>query len=207
MFVSSSRRSRTTAQDIDTRFSRDFKNINLFVERLDEDKNADVEADHDRTGRPVVIGQPTGSCITFNEVDIDFRVSGLPHSVVKEAENFRVQELVKRIESHPHRRALQGDLQQNNVYNPFSDESNAMIREMGNVELFELCETIPKVQCKECLLYWNQGIVYCTCGHLWKKSKASRGILQWTLDLLSIHNYVIKKVRPHGHRFGKTGEQ
>ena len=39
-----------------------------------------------------------------------------------------------------------------------------MVRDMGNVELFELCETNPKVQCKECLLHRNQGIVYCTCG-------------------------------------------
>ena len=51
---------------------------------------------------------------------------------------------------------------------------------MGNVELFELCETIPKVQCKERLLYWNQGIVYCTCGHLLRDNESSRGILQWT---------------------------
>ena len=78
---------------------------------------------------------------------------------------------------------------------------------MGNVELFELCETNPKVQCKECLLYWNQGIVYCTCGHLLKECEASRGVIQWTLDLLSIQNYVIKKVRPHGRRYGKTKEQ
>ena len=28
-----------------------------------------------------------------------------------------------------------------------------------------------------------------------------------TLDLLSIPNYVIKKGRPHGHRYGKTTEQ
>ena len=41
-------------------------------------------------------------------------------------------------------RALHADLQQNNAYNPFSDESKAMIREMGNAELFELCETIQK---------------------------------------------------------------
>ena len=53
---------------------------------------------------------------------------------------------MKKIESHPHRKALQADLQQNNVYNPFSNNSKAMIRELGNVELFELCETIPKVQ-------------------------------------------------------------
>ena len=29
---------------------------------------------------------------------------------------------------------------QNNVYNPFSDDSKAMIRELGDVELIELCE-------------------------------------------------------------------
>ena len=77
--------SRSSAQEIDTRFSRDCKNTNLFVESLDEDedtdKNVDVDADHDRTGRPLVIGQPIGSSTTFNEVDID-RVSGLPHAVV-----------------------------------------------------------------------------------------------------------------------------
>ena len=77
----------------------------------------------------------------MEERDIDFRVPGLPHAVVKQAENFRVRELVKKIESHPHRAALQADLQQYNVYNPFRDDSKAMIREMGNVELFELCES------------------------------------------------------------------
>ena len=96
---------------------------------------------HDRTGRPVVIGQPTGSSTQFEEVDIDFRVSGLPHAVVKQAENSRVRELVKKIENHPHRQALQDDLQQNNAYNRFSEKSKKMIKDMGNVELFELCET------------------------------------------------------------------
>ena len=51
--------------------------------------------------------------VKVEEHDIDFRVQGLSHAVVKEAEHFRVQELVKKIESHPHREALQADLQQN----------------------------------------------------------------------------------------------
>ena len=72
-------------------------------------------------------------------------VLGLPHAVVKQAENSRVHELVKKIESHPHREALQADLQQNRVYNPFSEKSKKMIRDMGNVALFESCETTPKV--------------------------------------------------------------
>ena len=132
------------------------------------------------------------------EIDIDFRVSGLPHAVVKQAENFRVRELVKKIESHPHREAFQADLQQNSVYNPFSDDSKAMIREMGNVELFELCETIPKVQCSECHFYWNQAVIYCTFGHLLVESEPSQFFSQWRLGALSIPHYVIKKVRPHG---------
>ena len=79
------------------------------------------------------------------DIDIDFRVSGLPHAVVKKAENSRVRELVKKVESHLHRKDLQADLQQSNAYNPFSEKSKKMIRDMGNVELFEFCETIPKV--------------------------------------------------------------
>ena len=62
-------------------------------------------------------------------------MSGLPHAVVKQAENFRVRELVTKIESHHHRGALQADFQQNNVNRPFSDKFKAMTREMGNVIL------------------------------------------------------------------------
>ena len=143
----------------------------------------------------------------LNEVGIDFRTPGLPHSVVKQAENCRVRELIKKIENHPYRQSLQRDLQQNNAYNPLSEKSKKMIKDMGNVELFELFETDPQTQCKECPLYWCQGIVYCTCGHLLKESEANRGAIQCTLDLLSIQNYVIKKGRPHGHRYGKATEQ
>ena len=118
------------------------------------------------------------------ELDIDFKVPGLSHAVVTEAEHFRAQELVKKIENHPHRAALHADLQQNNVYNPFSKNSKAMISELGNVELFELCETFPKIQCSHCLLYWNQGIVYCTCGQCLVDSESRRKFNKLTLDAL-----------------------
>ena len=96
--------SRSSDQEIDTRFSRDCKNANL-----------EEEANHDRTERPVVSRQPVGSSSTINEVDIDFGISGLPHSVVKQAEISRVREFVKKIENHPHRQDLQADLQQNDA--------------------------------------------------------------------------------------------
>ena len=107
----------------------------MSAERLNKDQDADenVDADQTSTERPVS-GQSIGWFTQLEEIDIDFRLSGLPHAVVKQAENFRVRELVKKIESHPHREALEADLQQNNVYNPFSDDAKAMIREMGNGE-------------------------------------------------------------------------
>ena len=151
----------------------------MSVERLDKDKDADenVDADQTRTVRPV-----SGQSFTqIEEIDIDFRVSGLPHAVVKQAENFSVRELVKKIKSHPHRQALQTDLQQSDAYNPFSEKTKKMIQDMGNVELFELCETIPKVQCSKCLLYWKQGIVCCICGHILRENQSSRRILRWTI--------------------------
>ena len=139
------------------------------------------------TVRPVLVDQK-------EEHEIDFRVPGPSHAVVEEAEHLRVQELVKNIENHPHREALHADLQKNKVYNPFSKNSKAMIRELGNVELFELCETIPKVQCSHCLLCWNQGIVYCTCGQCLIDSESIRKFNKLRLDALSILNNVIKKV-------------
>ena len=161
--------------------------VPVSVERVDKDEDADenVDADQTRTVRPVS-GQPTGSFTQLEEIVIDFRMSGLPHAVVKQAENFRVRELVKKIESHPHREALQADLQQNNVYNPFSSNSKAMILEMGNVELFEFCETRPKLQCSQWLLYWNQGIVYCTCGQFLVECESRRKFNKLRLDALSI---------------------
>ena len=136
--------------------------------------------------------------------------SGLPHAVVKQAENFRVRELVNNIESHPHRQALQTDLQQNNAYNPFSDESKAMIREMGNVELFELCETIkpiPKLQCSKCFLYWNQGTVYCTCGHLLVESESSHNFSPMATGCFLNPELRHQEERPRGARHGKTEAQ
>ena len=103
--------------------------------------------DHDRTGTPVVCSDASHAQgheqSMFNEVDIDFRIPGLPHSVVKQAENFGVRELVKKVENQPHRHALQRDLQQNKAYNSFSTTTKKMIQEVGNEELLELFETDP----------------------------------------------------------------
>ena len=151
--------------------------------------------DHDNLSREKAI---------VNEEDMDFRIPGLPDSVVKHPQSTSVRELIQKIENHPDRHALQQDLRQNQAYNPFSPESKKMIQDAGNIELFELLETEPKTQYTSCLSYWNVGIVYCTCGHfLQKETEANRHFVKYTKDLLSLPEYVIKKGRPLGHRYGK----
>ena len=55
--------------------------------------------------------------------------------------------------------------------------------------------------------FWNQGIVYCTCGHLLRESESSQHFHQWRLDAFSIPHLVIKKERPRGARYGNTEAQ
>ena len=140
----------------------------------------------------------------INEENIDFNIPGVPHSAVKQLRGASVRELIQKIENHPHRHALQRDLQQSQSFNPFSQESKQMIHEVGNIELCELLDTEPKAQCKVCLSYWDVGIVFCTCGHFLRNgTEENKNFVQYTMDLLSIPNYYIKKGRPHGHRYGK----
>ena len=79
-------------------------------------------ADHDVSHEKIMV----------NEADMDFRIPGLPHSVVKHAQSTSVRELIQKIENHPDRHAPQQDLRQNQAYNPFSPESKKMIQDVGN---------------------------------------------------------------------------
>ena len=132
----------------------------------------------------------------INEEDIDFNIPGVPHSTVKHLHGASVRALIQKIENHPHRHALQRDLQRQQ-FNPFSQESKQMIHEVGNVELCELLDMEPKAQCKVCLSYWDVGIVYCTCGHFLRNgTDEDKKFVKYTLDLLSVPNHYIEKGRP-----------
>ena len=120
----------------------------------------------------------------INEEDIDFNIPGLAHSAVKQSHGASVQDLIQKIENHPHRHALQRDLQQRQQFNPFSKESKDMIHDVENIELCELLDVEPKAQCKVCLSCWDVGIVYCTCGHFLRDgTEENKKFVKYTLDL------------------------
>ena len=139
-----------------------------------------------------------------DEENIDFNIPGVPNSTVKRSHGVNVHNLIQKIENHPQRQALQSDLQQHRAFNPFSKESQEVIKAAGNTELCEIIDVEPKAQCRACLAYWDVGIVYCTCGHFLRDDTAeNKKYIKSVLDLFSIWNFYIKKGRPHGHRYGK----
>ena len=94
----------------------------------------------------------TGKAVAGDDGTKDFRIRRLLHSTVEQAEYVRVRELINRIDNHPHRDELQADLMQDNVHNPFSENSTKMIRDLDH---FELCVSLLLGK-RHCTLYmWN----------------------------------------------------
>ena len=85
----------------------------------------------ERTGRPVVDHDNLSHEQTMlNEVNMDFRIPGLPHSVVKHAQSTSVRELIQKIENHPDRRrstVTDGVCKDNTSKDPFRDVQQAPI--------------------------------------------------------------------------------
>ena len=100
------------------------KHVSLVTARASVWKTKQITIER---GKLVVCHDVNHERSILNKVDIDFRIPGLPHSAVKQADNYRVGELVKKIENHPDRHALQLDLQQNKSFKPFSEKSKKMI--------------------------------------------------------------------------------
>ena len=67
----------------------------------------------------------------IDEENIDFNIPGVPNSTVKRSHGVNVQNLIHKIENHPQRQALQSDLQQHRQFNPFSKESQDVIKAAG----------------------------------------------------------------------------
>ena len=125
---------------------------------------------HDGTGEPVKSSESTHivkeqyvpednrDIASFNadnefnratdEENIDFNIPGVPNSTVKRSQGVNVHNLIQKIENHPQRQALQSGLQQHRAFNPFSKESQDMMKAAGNIELCELLDVEPKAQCK-----------------------------------------------------------
>ena len=137
--------------------------------------------------------------LATDDGNIDFNISGIPDEAVKRSQNFNILELIRRITSHPQQEAVQNDLEQQQSFNAFSNESKVAIMDAGNIEICEIVNVEPKWQCKVCLNHCSTGVIYCVCGRLMTKDSAeNRKYISAILDTFSIPNFYIRKNRPHG---------
>ena len=143
--------------------------------------------------------------LATNDATIDFSVSGIPEETVKRSATMNILDLIRRITRHPQKQAVQNDLDKKQSFNALSAESIKAIKESGNIEISEIVNTEPKLQCKFCLNHCNPRIIYCVCGHLMvEDSGEHRKYMLSTLNSFTIGNFYIRKDRPRGYRYGKA---
>ena len=91
---------------------------------------------------------------------VDYRVAGVPLSAVEQQDTIReneVKKLIEKFEDHQHKESFLQDLSQTQKINKFSKESQDLIADMHNTEIFELCENSSEQQCPDCNAYWEMG--------------------------------------------------
>ena len=133
--------------------------------------------------------------LATDEANVDFNISGIPEEAVKRSENFDILQLIRRITRHPQQEAVQNDLDKEQSFNAFSDESKSAIMDAGNIEISEIVNAEPKWQCKFCLNHCNPGVIYCVCGRLMTKDSAeNRKYISAILDTL-LHTELLHQKR------------
>ena len=136
---------------------------------------------------------------------MDYRISGVPLSVVEQQDTTRenkVKKLIEKFENHQRKESYLKDLSQTQKITGFRKESEELIADMNNTEIFELCENSSKQQS-----YRDIGLIYCCCGRNIKSSLSSTTFQQNNRDVTSIPGYVFKKKKNRGTKRGPSERQ
>ena len=87
------------------------------------------------------------------------------------------------------------------VSNVFSEESKRKLKEMGNIELYELGEPVRTTQCLICLKHSKEGTKNCGCGKCLMPSQEHEDTIRKRIDILAEPRYVKRgrQGQRHGH--------
>ena len=119
----------------------------------------------------------------------------------------KVKKLVEKFENHKHNESFIQDLKQTQKINKFSQESQELIADMNNIEIFELCKISSKRQCLDCHAFWEIGIICCSCGRNMTSSRSPTEFGKNSRDVTSIPGYVIKNNSSRGAKHGPSEKQ
>ena len=168
--------------------------------------------DHCEQDARTFYDQPSGSEIPWETRSntVDYRIPGVPLSAVEQQDTHRkdkVKKLIEKFENHPNKESFLQDFKQTQEINKFSKESQDLIADMNNTEIFELCETSSKQQCPDCNFLREAGIVYCTCGRCSRISRSEKEVDKSSDDVVSIPGCVFTKNNKRGARHRPSERQ
>ena len=100
--------------------------------------------------------EPSSDSKSYGELcnnTVDHRISGVPLSAAEQQNTTRENKdktLLEKFENLKHEESFIQDLRQTEKINKFSKESQDLIADMNNTEIFEFCENSSKQQCLDC---------------------------------------------------------
>ena len=119
---------------------------------------------------------------------VDHRISGVLSAVrpqYTKREN-KVKKLIEMFENHKLKESFIQDLGQTQKINNFRKESEDLIADMSNTEIFEFYEISSKQQCLDSNAYCEMGIIYCSSGRSMKSTWFPTKFDQNNRDVTSI---------------------
>ena len=99
------------------------------------------------------------------------------------------------------------DMSQKQKINRFSEESQKLLDDMDQTEVFELCDNSAKLRCPDCNAFSEIGIIYGSCGRNLKCKRSPTTIQKGNCDFTSILGFVIKKNSSRGPKHGASEGQ
>ena len=104
-----------------------------------------------------------------------------------------VTKLMEMFEKQQHKEQLFEDMSQKQEINRFSEESQKLLADMNQTEIFEFCENSAKHQCLDCNAFSEVGIIHCSRGRHLKYSRSLTTLQRTNCDFTSIFGFVTKK--------------
>ena len=111
-------------------------------------------------------------------------------------------------EKHRHTEQFLEDMSQKQEINKFSEESQQLLVDVNNTEIFELWENSAKHRCLDCNAFFSEiWIICCSCGRNLKCSRSPTTNQKANNDYASIPGFVIEKNSSRGPKHGVSERQ
>ena len=118
-----------------------------------------------------------------------------------------VTKLIEMFEKHHHKEQFLKDMSQRQEINKFSEESQQLLVDMNNTEIFELCENSAKHRCLDCNAFSAIRIIYYSRGRNLKYSRSPTTLQKIHCDFTSIPGFANKKNSTRGPKHGQSERQ